>query len=97
MQKKHLWVGRSKAVTPADGRRAIKGATHSNISVAGVPPPNLGEAVVSSRYSKDISSIFLSESLFTPSSQVLMAGRPADGQAGKRLPHKGRSRSRALG
>ena len=77
------WVGRSKAVTPAGGRQAILYATHSNISVAGIPPPDFGEAVVSSRYSNDISSIFLSESLFTPSSQVLMAGRPAEGQAGK--------------
>ena len=91
------WVGRSKAVTPAGGRQAIKGATHSNISVAGVPQPDLGEAVVSSRYSNDISSIFLSESSFTQSSQVLMVGRPADGQAGKLLPNKGGSRSRALG
>ena len=91
------WVGRSKAVTPAGGRRAILYATHSNISVAGIPPPDFGEAVVSSRYSNDISSICLSESLFTPSSQVLMVGRPAEGQAGKRLPNKGRSRSRALG
>ena len=91
------WVGRSKAVTPAGGRRAILYTTHSNISVTGIPPPDFGEAVVSSRYSNDISSIFLSESLFTPSSQVLMAGRPAEGQAGKRLPHKGRSHSWALG
>ena len=112
MQKKHLWVGRSKWATPAGGRRAIKGtahinirvagwvgrskavtpagrrrailyATHSNISVAGTPPPDFGEAVVSSRYSNYISSIFLSESLFTPSSQVLMVGRPAGEQAGK--------------
>ena len=112
MQKKHLWVGRSKGATPVGGRRAIKGAahsnirvagwvgrskavtpvggrrailyaTHSNISVTGIPPPDFGEAVVSSRYSNDISSIFLSESLFTPSSQVLMVGRPAEGQAGK--------------
>ena len=126
MQKKHLWVGKSKGATPAGGRRAIKGAahinirvagwvgrskvvtpaggrrailyaTHSNISVAGTPPPDFGEAVVSSRYSNDISSIFLSESLFTPSSQVLMAGRPAEGQAGKRLPNKGRNHLRALG
>ena len=126
MQKEHLWVGRSKGATPAGGRRAIKGAAHSNIrvagwvgrskavtpaggrraildgtqsniSVAGVPQPDLGEAVVSSRYSNDISSIFLSESLSTPSSQVLMVGRPAEGQAGKRLPNKGRNRLRALG
>ena len=55
------WVGRSKAVTPVGGRRAILDATHSNIHVAGVPQPDLGEAVVSSRYSNDISSIFLSE------------------------------------
>ena len=91
------WVGRSKAVTPAGGRWAILDATHSNISVAGVPQPDLGEAVVSSRYSNDISSIFLSESSFTQSSQVLMVGRPADGQAGKCLPNKGCSRSWALG
>ena len=91
------WVGRSNAVTPAGGRQAILYATHSNISVAGIPPPDFGEAVVSSRYSNDISSIFLSESLFTPSSQVLMVGRPAEGQAGKLLPNKGGSRSRALG
>ena len=97
MQKEHLWVGRSKGATPAGGRRAILYATHSNISVAGTPPPDFGEAVVSSRYSNDISSIFLSESLFTPSSQVLMVGRPAEGQAGKRLPNKGRNRLRALG
>ena len=61
------WVGRSKAVTPAGGRWPILYATHSNISVAETPPPDFGEAVVSSRYSNDISSIFLSESLFTPS------------------------------
>ena len=91
------WVGRSKVVTPAGGRRAILDATHSNISVAGVPQPDLGEAVVSSRYSNDNSSIFLSESSFTQSSQVLMVGRPADGQAGKLLPNKGGSHSRALG
>ena len=125
MQKKHLWVGRSKGATPAGGRRAIKGAahsnihvagwvgrskvvtpagrrrailyvTHSNISVAGTPPLDFGEAVVSSRYSNYISSIFLSECLFTPSSQVPMVGRPAEGQAGKRLPNKGRNRLRAL-
>ena len=41
------WVGRSKAVTPAGGRRAILDATHSDISVAGVPQPDLGEALVS--------------------------------------------------
>ena len=35
MQKEHLWVGRSKGATPAGGRRAIKGAAHSNIRVAG--------------------------------------------------------------
>ena len=91
------WVGRSKVVTPAGGRQAILYATHSNISVAGTPPPDFGEAVVSSRYSNDISSICLSESLFTPSSQVLMVGRPAEGQAGKRLPNKGHNRLRALG
>ena len=91
------WVGRSKAVTPAGGRRAIKGAAHSNIRVTGVPQPDLGEAVASSRYSNDISSIFLSETSFTPSSQVLMVGTLADGQAGKRLPNKGGSRSWALG
>ena len=39
------WAG-VKAVTPAGGRRAILDATHSNISVAGVPQPDLGEAVV---------------------------------------------------
>ena len=83
MQKEHLWVGRSKGATPAGGRRAIKGTTHSNSSVTRVPQPDLGEAVVSSRYSNDISSIFLSESSFTQSSQVLMVGRPAEGQAGK--------------
>ena len=34
MQKEHLWVGRSKGATPTGGRRAIKGAAHSNIRVA---------------------------------------------------------------
>ena len=68
-----------------------------NITAGGTPRPNFGEAVVSSRQSNNISSIFLSESLFTPSSQVLMVGRPAEGQAGKRLPNKGRNRLRALG
>ena len=97
MQKEHLWVGRSQGATPAGGRRAILDATHINISVAGVPQPELGEAVVSSRYSNDISSIFLSETSFTQSSQVLMVGRLADGQAGKLLPNKGGSPSRALG
>ena len=92
MQRKHLWVGRSKGATPTGGRRAILYSTHSNISVAGIPPPDFGEAVVSGRYSNDISSIFLSESLFTPSSQVLMVVRPAERQASKRLPNKGRSR-----
>ena len=63
----------------------------------GTPQPNLGEAVRSSVYSNGISSIFLSETSFTQSSQVFMVGRSADGQAGKRLPNKGCSRSRALG
>ena len=35
MQKEHLWVGRSKGATPVGGRRAIKGAAHSNICVTG--------------------------------------------------------------
>ena len=35
MQKEYLWVGRSKGATPAGRRRAIKGAAHSNIRVAG--------------------------------------------------------------
>ena len=84
MQKKNIfgWAG-VKGLLLVGGRRAILYVTHSNISVAGTPPPDFGEAVVSSRYSNDISSIFLSESLFTPSSQVLMVGRPAEGQAGK--------------
>ena len=68
-----------------------------NITAGGTPQPNLGEAVRSSRYSNGISSIFLSETSFTQSSQVFMVGRPADRQAGKLLPNKGCSRSRALG
>ena len=35
MQKEHLWVGSSKGATPVGGRRAIKGAAHSNIRVTG--------------------------------------------------------------
>ena len=111
MQKEHLWVGRSKGATPAGGRRAIKGAahsnirvagwvgrskavtpaggrraildlaTHSNISVAGVPQPDLGEAVVSSRYSNDISSIFLSETTSPSFIHTIIAGFHG-GQAG---------------
>ena len=90
------WAGVKQLLLWAEGGQFFD-ATHSNIRVAGVPQPDLGEAVVSSRYSNDISSIFLSESSFTQSSQVLIVGRPADGQAGKRLPNKGGSHSRALG
>ena len=39
-----------------------------NITVAGTPQPNLGDAVKSSVYSNGISSIFLSETSFTQSS-----------------------------
>ena len=81
MQKEHLLVGRSKAVTPAGGRRAILDATHSNIPVAGVPQPDLGEAVVSSRYSNDISSFFLSETMSPCFIHTIIAGSHG-GQAG---------------
>ena len=110
MQKEHLWVGRSKGATPADGRRAIKGgahsnihvtgwvgrsktvtpaggrraildATHSNISVTGVLQLDLGEAVVSSRYSNNISSIFLSETTSPHFIHTIIASFH-DGQAG---------------
>ena len=74
-------MGRSKGATPAGGRWAIKGMAHSNIRVAGVPQPDLGEAVVSSRYSNDISSIFLSETMSPRFIHTIMAGSHG-GQAG---------------
>ena len=75
------WVGRSKAVTPVGRRRAIKGMAHSNIRVTGVPQPDLGEAVVNSRYSNDISSIFLSETMSPRFIHKIIAGSHG-GQAG---------------
>ena len=75
------WVGRSKAVTPAGRRRAIKGAAYSNIRVAGAPQPDLGEAVVSSRYSNYNSSIFLSETTSPRFIHTIIAGSHGE-QAG---------------